>query len=396
MSNIDVSIKLSGLLPFEKYDYAFQGLGGNWPCIITPASGTIRPYGDSLNLDAVVHFCTTTSSCPSGSSGYLTYATGLCDPNPNLYTTIRLSLKPETLPHTLYSDIKTISCNNCFSQPVITTPQSVTLTKAQGNEYVMTTSVIGLQPNQTYTYSISSLDANWPIMISPSSGTIKVPKDRTTLTNHLMFCKSTGLCPEGNGVADYTVNAACLAEANLFGILQLELSNNDCALGSVFSNPIPVYCKDCLPSVDIKLYNSNRKTISSLENINGFLLEPTLSGLKPDQQHTYQFKSLDANWPVFLNPVSGTINSPTSNGTISTELFFCSSTGICPSGTKGVLNYSLNNVVSTKLNNNYFVNLQMELTDTSCSETHKSNTLLVYCEDCVSKPDVRIISSRVT
>lgn len=395
MPNIDVNTQLSGLLPFEKYDYVFEGMGGNWPCVITPVSGTIRPYGDVLNLDAVVHFCTTKESCPSGTLGLLPYSTGICDPSPNLYTTIRLSLKPETLAYNLYSDIKTISCENCFGQPVITTPQSVTLTAAQGNEYVMNTNIVGLQPNQTYTYSIRSLDANWPVKVNPVSGTIKVTKDRTTLTNNIMFCANTGLCASGADIMDNTITAACLSSSDYHCILQLELNNQDCSLGPVYSNPIPVYCKQCLPNVTINLFNSNKKIMTVAENTAGFLLEPSLSGLKPNHEYTYTYKSLNANWPVFINPVSGVLKTSSDNAALSSQIFFCANTGVCSSGMKGVLNYSLDNVVTTRVNNDMFVNLQLELVDTTCSETHKSNTLLVYCNDCITKPDIRV-SNRIT
>jgi hypothetical protein len=396
MSNISISTRLSGLMPFEKYDYTFQGMGGNWPCVITPLSGTIRPYGDSVNIDATVHFCTTKTSCPTGTVGFLPYSTGICDSNPNLYTSIRLSLKPETLVHTLYSDIKTVKCDSCFAQPVINTPQTVTLSSAQGNEYILSTTIVGLQPNQIYTYNITSLEANWPIKVSPVSGTIKVSKDRTTLTNNVMFCESTGLCPSGQDVLDYSINSACLAEKNYYGLLQIELNNTECSLGSVYSNTIPLYCRDCLPSVDMKLFSSNKKIMTVAENIIGLMLEPTISGLKPDHEYQYTYKSLGANWPVYMNPVSGILKSSSSNTTLSSQLFFCASTGICQSGTRGVLNYSSDEISSNKINNDPFINLQLELTDTSCSETHKSDTLLIYCNDCIPKPDVRIISNRVT
>jgi hypothetical protein len=396
MSNIDVSIKLSGLLPFEKYDYAFDGMGGNWPCIITPYSGTIRPYGDSVNLDAVVHFCTTKNSCPSGSVGLLPYNTGLCDPNPNLYTSIRLSIKPENLPHTLYSDIKTVTCDSCFAQPTITTPNQITL--VDSNEYAMTTTIIGLQPNQHYTYNFSILEANWPIKVSPSSGSIIVGKNRATITNHIMFCRNDSLCPNGDeDIMEYALHPSCLLERNYFGILQLELTNNDCEMGSVYSNPLPVYCNECLPSTTINLFNSNKRTVNSTENDNGFLVEPNIVGLKPNHEYIYQLRSLDANWPVFASPISGTIRSSSSNEvSLSSQLFFCASTGICPSGTDGVLAYSIDPVLSNRIKKDPYINLQLRLTDTSCSEIYDSPTLLIYCDNCIPKPDVRIVSNQIT
>jgi hypothetical protein len=396
MSNIAVSIKLSGLLPFEKYDYAFEGMGGNWPCLITPLSGTIRPYGDSVNLEANVHFCTTKNSCPSGAPELLPYTTGLCDSSPNLFTSLRLSLKPETLPYTLYSDIKTVKCDNCFAQPVITPPQSVTLTKTQGNEYTMNTSIVGLQPNTTYNYTFTSLEANWPVRVSPASGVIKVGKDRTILTNMVMFCKDDTICPVGGDVLEYTINSNCLNEQNYYSILQLELVNADCNTESVLSNPIPVVCKNCLPSIGINLYPQNRKIVSEIENNSGFLIEPIISGLKPDHEYTYEFKGLDANWPVFINPVSGILQSPTTSTVLSAQIFFCANTGICSEGSKGVLNYSLDTISTTKVKRDQFVNLQLELQDVSCSETYTSNTLLVYCNDCLPTSNIRIISNRVT
>lgn len=394
MSNIDINTVMSGLVPFEKYDYVFEGTGGNWPCVVTPYSGTFRPYSDSLEIKAKVHFCSSKDSCSSGVVGLLPYNSGICDPSPNLYTTLRVSLKPESLNQTLYTNTITVNCENCFGSPTITTPSTVNLTQAQGNEYALVASVVGLQPNKTYNFNFSSIDANWPVRVNPSSGTIKTPRDRTNIAANLAFCYDPLLC---NGALDYTATNQCLLEKNLYSILQLSIQQADCNTETVTSNPIPIYCKDCLPSTTIKLISAGtRRVVENAENTVGVLIEPTIVGLKPNAQYSYVFKSIDSNWPVFMSPVSGQLQSSSSSTSISSQLFFCSSTGICPSGSRGVLNYRLDDIQKTKVPTDPFVNLQLELTSLSCGTTFKSDNVILYCNDCIVRPDARIVSSNIT
>ena len=49
MSNIDLVTNLSGLTPFEKYDYYFEGMGGNWPAVVTPVELCIREGNKQSN-----------------------------------------------------------------------------------------------------------------------------------------------------------------------------------------------------------------------------------------------------------------------------------------------------------------------------------------------------------
>lgn len=396
MSYVDIKTELSGLLPFEKYDYKFEGMGGNWPCTITPYSGTIRPYGSTMTFEGKVHFCSARTAC-SGSSGILPYSSHLCESTSDLFTTLRLSLKPESFPHTLYTNTILASCTNCFPQPSITTPTTVTLNRVQGNEYTLTSVIAGLQPNETYTYNFESIDANWPVKINPVSGSIKTPRDRTTLISNVMFCNSTGLCNNGDDILDYSITSSCLLEKNLYSILQLSIiPSESCEAETAVSNPIPIYCKDCLPSVNMKILPTTKKIVSLSENASGLLLEPTISGIEPNKKYSYVFKGINSNWPVFISPISGILQSSTSSSSLSSQLFFCSNTGVCASGTRGVLDYRLDSVSSNKINNDPFVNLQLELTSLSCGTTYTSDTIILYCNDCLSKSDPRIVTSRIT
>jgi hypothetical protein len=347
-------------------------------------------------FEGKVHFCSAKTAC-SGSSGILPYSNHLCEPTSDLFTTLRLSLKPENFPHTLYTNTLVASCANCFPQPSITTPTSVTLNQIQGNEYTLTSVIAGLQPNETYTYNFESIDANWPVKINPVSGSIKTSRDRTTLVSNVMFCNSTGLCNNGNDILDYSTTSSCLLEKNLYSIIQLSVvPPASCEAETVVSNPIPIYCKDCLPSVNIKILPTTKKIVSLSENTAGLLLEPTISGIEPNKKYSYVFKGISSNWPVFISPISGILQSSTSSSSLSSQLFFCANTGVCASGTRGVLDYRLDSVSSNKINNDPFVNLQLELTSLSCGTTYTSDTIILYCNDCLSKSDPRIVTSRIT
>ena len=384
MSNIDVSLQLDGLVPFEKYDYVIEGLGGNWPCVATPVSGTIRPYGSSVTLDAIVNFCTTKTSCPSGTVGLLSFNNSITDPYPNLYTTIRVALKPESFDYTLYSDAKIIRCDNCFSQPAITTQNSVTLTATNGNQFVMTTNIVGLQPNYQYTYNISSIDANWPIKVTPSSGTIEVTKDRIALSNNIMFCLNSGLCPVGQtNVMNYMVDPTCSKAKNLFGVLQLELSSSELGVEPILSNPISLYCQNCLPTVDLVV-----PLFSETTNSNIYDLPFTVNNLIPGHTYSYEFVGVNGNWPVTLSSMSGTFVANDADDTIITSIIFCPTTGVCQSAGKTVMPYTLDNSCILG-STNRFIDMKLKISSETCDIPDiVSDTINVVCDDCIEKLQV--------
>lgn len=384
MSNIDVSFQLDGLLPFEKYDYAIEGLGGNWPCVVTPISGTIRPYGTSVNLDAIVNFCTTKAACPSGTTNLLPYNSGITDPYPNLYTTIRLSLKPETLDYTLYSDAKIIRCDNCFSQPVINVPQTITLDATTGNESSIVTSIVGLQPNHEYSYAINSVNANWPIKVLPASGTIEVTKDRVSLSHKIMFCANSGLCIPGEpNIMDYTIDPTCSKFNDFFGVLQLELFSNELGMEPILSNPMQVYCNDCLPLVIASI-----PELSTLTTTNTIDLPFALTNLIAGHEYSYELIPVNANWPVTLSHASGSFVANDDNDTFSTNVTFCPTTGVCQAAGKTVLPFTLDDDCIFG-ETNRFVDMKLKISSATCSVPDViTDNIRVICNDCIEQIQV--------
>lgn len=382
MSNIDLVTNLSGLVPFEKYDYVFEGMGGNWPAVITPISGSFRPNKDSAEINSVVHFCRTKTSC-SGSPTLLDFDDSLCDHDNNLFTSIRVKLTPETLQKTLYSNVTTVKCDDCINRPQILGPNNIVLDSGFGNQYIANISVTGISPNSEYTYSIYSDDANWPVKVRPSSGVIVSNTDHFNLSSNIYFCPSTGVCPTGDAnVMDYDI-ANCTKNSYLHASLKMSLTPTDCENQVVYSDPMHFYCADCLPKISILMAE-----YATLQNANNVSVNALVSGLNPGFEYEYEFRGIEANWPITLSQATGSFIPLEDNQIVSSRFTFCPSTGICESEGRTVIPYDLDTycIFGTRYP---FGKIKLSITPKSCEiQPTESKALAIYCSGCL--PDMKI------
>lgn len=384
MSNIDVQADLSGLIPFEKYDYYFEGMGANWPATITPLSGSFRPYGDNARIDGVVHFCSTKNAC-SGAANLLDYSTESCDHNTDLFTTLRVRLVPESLNQVLYSDIFNVKCSGCLGKTTIGVPTEIILNQNLGNEYIMTSVISGLQPEVSYSYEVFSNDANWPVKIKPITGILRSSTDNINLKSSIYFCSNTGLCPQGAAnILSYEVND-CISNTYKHASLQIKLSQLDCSEDEqvTYSNPVEVYCIDCLPKMNITM-----PTVVTLQNANNVGLNALVSGLVPNHTYSYEFKGLEANWPSTLSRPTGSFVSTSDTQLVSTRFTFCPNTGICEADGRAVLDYDMDSYCI--FGKRYpFSKIKLHVQPETCElNAAESETLTVYCSGCL--PDMKI------
>lgn len=419
-NNIKVSIPLSGLFKRETYNYVYRGLGGNWPAIISPLSGSFEAKGKTETLNAMISFCPSTGLCPQSNPSVLAYSVQGCGYDNNyLYTNIAVDLTSSSDNLTTRSNSTIVSCSgSCLPEvdikfsgliaSVSGLPSGLadhTLSRRGTYTYDFISSLSGLQPNSTYDYVINGLGGNWPaVMITPMSGSFR-PHDETYKLDHkLMFCPATNLCPSSTrGYLTYT-SGQCFTMNDLSTSLELKITPKSCNNEQFYSNQITVYCKDCLPKPTMDTPNKI-VLLPTDKNVTDF--NTVITGLIPNQTYNYRFTNINSTWPTVVVPFTGQFTSTDDNYTLNTRVFFCPTTGLCPSSsTSGLMTpysmYSTSSKLRRELAENLITtNIKLNLVNVSCdsSTTYSSEPITLQCIYCipdVQYPNVEFSSSSLT
>lgn len=251
---------ISGLQPYEDYSYKLNGVSSNWPTTISPQSGILKPSDDNIELDCVLTFCSTPTSCNEANNllDYTLDTHGIS--LNNLYSIINLEISPMSYSaESVVSDNYGIHCNDCLPRLSVSLPElGILTTSAAGNGnitpvagdnrfYTFEAVVSGMEPNQIYHYAYRSLDANWPTTImTPISGTIKAVSSVSRIKSTIAFCVNSGVCPPGTkGLLTYT-SPSTFDKNNLFTSIDLSVYKVNNSNDPTISNPLTVYCQDCL------------------------------------------------------------------------------------------------------------------------------------------------------
>lgn len=399
---IDITVSLSGITPQERYNYSFSSAGANWPCIITPITGFIQSLSNHIKVKASLSFCSKKSLCPPGTEGLLEYNDILsCNLNEgHLFANIVAGFAATTTTDVFHSEVIHVECVDCIPKIKISSPTTTTLNSSTGNHINFNSMISGLSPNETYSYEFTAVDSNWPVRITPISGLIRPSSNTFDLSSSLTFCLNTGICPNGSpSVLGYSLAENCSLENHLFSKIQLSVSPVSCEGEEITSDQLSYYCENCLPKVlaRISSNNENMLSLSKQQNDNTYMLRTRVFGLTPNKNYAYEFVSMDANWPVFMSPMSGVLQSSATESFVNSQIFFCSSSGLCPNGTKGVLSYSMDSDTQTKkYRYSPYATLQMIVHSEACSnDQYFSDTFTIYCDDCLRPSDIKIFSQTI-
>lgn len=258
----DLIFDLANMRPTDSYIYEIESVGGNWPVNINPISGIIKPAKPTGIIDVNVLFCPTTGNCggcnTNGSLDYCLTDECFLKDQSQLYTTVRLSIKPEIQPDMeSYSDHYTIICDKCLPpKPKIEFVSEVSTDVIDNNfdgvAYYNFKLKITHEDNNSivdrnYSYTIETLSSEWPIIyITPTGGiaTIKTGQSTTEFEGRFYFCPTTGLCPPGaNNVPPYSIPSYPIflkGEDDLADIAKVKLrasvDSYDCPGQKVYSN----------------------------------------------------------------------------------------------------------------------------------------------------------------
>ena len=205
MSNsVDITAKITNLVANDKYNYVFKSAGSNWPTIITPASGTFSASGPEANIDALVYFCLTKTSCNSSSSEYMPCTDSICTVGEQYFSKVKLNFYNTKYPNTIYES-ETIKVPFTGELPKSTiTPDQTGIFRDKMTPIKM--EFVNLPKNRTYQYSVSSLSSNWPLTLTSTSGFFNSASGVANVEIGGGFCESTGVCQNNQyGVLPYTI-----------------------------------------------------------------------------------------------------------------------------------------------------------------------------------------------
>ena len=256
-----------------------------------------------------------------------------------------------------------------------------------GNNYsYLTFDISGVVPYEEYSYSINSLHGNWPATIYPSSGRLKSSDSSARFDAALTFCKTTGDCAGNANLLDYSLDSQGIDYDNLYSIINFELSPTSYDGEGVTSDSFTINCKDCLPRV--KVANPASTTLNTT-NINYHTFTSTISGLKPNTQYSYLYRTINSNWPTLLVSKSGTFTATDKAYDLSTKLLFCPNTDLCPSGTQDLMSYNIGGSLDSRFKRQFvydqisttFDLVVTNLEDNSISISEPST---LRCQNCLS------------
>lgn len=146
-------------------------------------------------------------------------------------------------------------------------------------------------------------------------------------------------------------------------------------LGFTDANKLPNVLPESMPNK--KLSADSRYSFS-----------PRIDNLQPYEEYKYEYKTVNANWPVSISTISGIIKPSTDKATIESSIGFCPTTGNCDTN---VMPFTLPAECTLSSASNKTITMQLSISPLSYTGTEVlSNQFTVECEDCLPKPSISI------
>jgi hypothetical protein len=382
MKNYKILTSFKNLLPLTQYSYSIDAVGSNWPVVATPNSGMFTPLKTDYDIETNIAFCISSSVC-SGLDiwPYTTEACGLKD-TPFAEFRIKLELPYSDLK--AYSDTQKVECEDCLKTHKISDLSVQTL----DNRVVsISGSVAELFINREYSYTLSSLGGNYPLTLENISGSFVAKSEQENIITNASFC-----CPSGSSpgvVFPKTYNNFFRQNNVLEHKILLEVS--DTCSNSLQTKEISVFQEKVNPSFITPNNVTLTKNSSGCSKLNF-----SLTDLVKDHSYIYNYKLKEANWPVYIENISGIVSDTNGSYDISTKIAFCASSGICSGltilGEKPATNNNkINNYCFSNLDIKY-ISLYVEVMPDCYPENivFASDPVTVYCNDCLGSPSISL------
>lgn len=393
--NQNVQFELKNLSRRQDYSYKITGLGGNWPAVASPNSGTFTAQSTDTTLSTNIAFCNYTGVCPPTDPNVLDYnfSNNVGTSHNSIFTNVGLELTRVTDGSVRNEAPILVEATGGFPTGISVELKDgsnsiVRLNGANNDHTEFQTTVTNLNPGSTYQYSVMDDGGNWPAqLITPMSGTFTATTSEYNIPHKLHFCSSANACPETlPGYLSYGA-MSCSDKSNIYRCLQVEIKSTDTNLyaSKTFnSEKFTVYCNNCLNRPSIT--KPANRTLTSVSNYHDFSV--TFNNLTIGRTYNYNFTNRGSTWPTILTPTQGTFVASSNNYTATHRILFCDNSGLCPDGTVGLIGYTsynygtnLEKQLTDKL---IHTTLSVNLTDTSCdNETITSENFTYYCNGCL-------------
>lgn len=399
--NVPVSFNFSGLLKKLNHTFTIEGMGGNWPATVTPATGLFIPKSKNESIETVLSFCATSGSCISGVDS-LPYDPVNCTfDESEIFTFVRAKATLVDDPtFYVYSDSKKVVCSGCVKNPVAVIPTRLTLTSGTNNYGEFTGIVSGIIPNHKYSFAFRTLESNWPIYLENSTGVFSSPTDTYCIDSYVEFCEHTGVCLSGSkNVLDFQMPAICFSKPQDYEArIIADITSIECNELLTSSNIMNLSCKDCFPpSITVDIKSDNPIYLNS-EQTGEFLTE--ITNLEPNKLYSYTIDSLYSNWPMFIHKNSGYIQTTETQYNLITSATFCATSAVCPTGCRGIINHTPDDqCVQTEYpaTFNKYAILRVKLMDGECTgKQYLSQRMFVECNNCEDNTGISFVSVNVT
>lgn len=278
-----------------------------------------------------------------------------------------------------FSDISSLptvngisSCNGLVTECSGTSKTCCRSVSASGNNFVdIIFNLSNLRPLESYSYSIESVGANWPVNVNPASGIFRPAKSDGQIKIDAIFCPTTGLC--GSNILTHNIDNDSLLKNNSIKYANIQLTLRPSGYSDsnliINSDHYSILCENCLPTLPILSLSSPvqisaasgtpepTRIIPAEDHVS--IIEDYFDGLAYDEfnlnineleisprdkKYSYSIETLSADHPiVFITPTGGVIN--VRQGTTGTytniKFFLCPSTGLCLPGSGFIPSYSI-------------------------------------------------------
>jgi len=372
MNNYQILTSFENLIPLENYSYEIESIDGNWPVTASPISGSFIPVSNSYDINTNIKFCVSSGLCAGPS--LLEYNTQTCDINKPPFAEFRFKLNLPYSDLKIYSDIQKIECEDCLKTHKISDLSVDTL----DNEVIgFSCSFTELLIDRNYSYTISSLGGNYPLNIENTSGSFIAQSDKESLIISAAFCCPLGSCSgvvfpktynsfKRSNVLEHKILLSIIDDcSNISQTKNILVSQNKITPGFIVPNDI--------------ILEKNSKGC--------YTLNLSLTNLLKDHSYSYTYRLKEANWPVYIENISGVISNTSETVNIGTNIAFCASSGLCSGLTVLGEKPSVNN---NKINNycfadNKYIALYVEVAPDCYPENvlFTSSVVTVYCNDCL-------------
>lgn len=244
-----------------------------------------------------------------------------------------------------------------------------------------------------YTYSVQDIGSNYKIALINSSGQFTTNDGSHNIPLYIIFCPNDLSCSDFDHVIDgrdlYDVDT----DPNEL-IAHLNFTTHPIDLPQLASSQeILQICVDCTEGHKLNIVSPELDALGP--NTNKFEIIVEALSLKPNTSYAYEILPTDANWPLYIDNISGVVHTTDypagSYKDLKTEIKLSAHFAPSSGTNHGNMPYS----IQEGINNDILISSFSVVVYPINHPEHKavSNQIKLSCSDCFYRPTIHIVSS---